>query len=430
MEHISPVKKRLNIVLPKEEVNRRIDEAYNRLKMKAKVPGFRPGKAPRPILERLYGQRIMEDLQREIINSSFEEAVKETKLAPVGMPAIEGGQVIRDTDYELVIEMEVRPRLELPQYKGLEFTLKKAEVSEKEVDERLEEIRRNYGRLEDLQEEREIQEGDYVVIRLMELEIEGKKRDQKGQTYTLVVSKEGPNGNISQAVLGKKAHDQATALINFPQDHPDKELAGKDGLLRFEIVDHKVLILPQLDDEFAKTVSNVFKGIQELRDRVRQILEEEKKAQQEARLKQRILDELLGKMEFDVPQCLVDAELNSYIEEREQVAAMTGTSLGDIETQVEALRPLAVKKVKEMLLLADIAEKEGIKVEKEDILRYLEGMVRASGRPLEVLWEYYESRGLLESLRFRILRDKTLNYLVENAKVTEEVAVEPAPVTT
>lgn len=423
-EDISQVKKKIFVTLSREEVDREYQTTLREYARKVKVKGFRPGKVPLSIVERFYGKSIQEETRDRLVQRSFEDLLKEKGISPVGIPLLERGDLRKGEGYSYMVELEVKPQFELPNYKGIEVKKEKPVVTEEMVEARLREIQRQYGRLEDIGEERGVRPDDKVVVKVNVLELGGEKKQEEERIVTIDLADQDVETVWREELIGKAVGDKGVIRITFPQEHPNKDLRGKEVATSYEIISIKKLVLPELDDEFAKTVSSKFENLTDLKARIKEILEESEKKRVEGQAIEQLLTSILEKVQFELPESLVTNQINSYIENMYvQIQSAGGdpaSVLGPMDKVVEELRPRAEREVKEMLVLADIAKKEGIEVDQEDLLRALSAQSAMSGQSVEALLEYYQSKGMLGQLRYRILRDKTLKYLLENAKIQEE----------
>ena len=424
VEDISSVRKRILIQLPKEEVDKEILSTIKDYAQKVRIKGFRPGKVPFSILERYYGKAILEEARDKLIERSFGEVLREKKLMPLIPPSIERGDLKKGEDYSFIVDMEIKPSFELPKYKGIEIKKELPHVTEEMVEKKLEELRRQYASLEEVKEDRPVVEEDQVVVHCALVEVGGEKKEEEPRTVLIDLTDQNVNSVWKKELTGKKVGATGRVNITFDETHPKRELRQKEVAIHYEIKGIKRLVLPPLDDEFAKAVSSQFETLDQLKDRLREILKESERKRIENATVETLKEALLQQVDFEVPNGLVEGEINAYIQSMVERAQSSGvdleTALGPYESLREELRPKAIRNVKEMLILADIAEKEGISVQQEDILNELGRQAQVSGQSIEALFNYYQKREMLSALRYQILRDKTLKYILEHAKIKEE----------
>lgn len=427
VEDVSAVKKKLFVTLTKEEVQQEYKDILNEYAKRVKIKGFRPGKAPLNIVEMHYSRHVLEDTRDRLIQKSFEDAIKEKGLNIIGIPNIKRPELRKGEEYSYVVEMEVRPQFELPPYKGIELKKRPVVVTDEMVDKRLKELQLQYATLKDVEEKRPIAEDDKVVIKCSVVEVGGEKKDDEERIVTIDLTDSRVETVWRDELIGKNTGDKGFIKIQFPEDHPMAELKNKEAVVSYEILGIKTLDLPELNDEFAKKVSSSFTSLSELTERVRQLLIESEKRRAEDELIQQAIRKIVDPLDIEVPSSLVAEEVNRYLESVTNQIQASGGDIRSIPVKelIDEYMPKAERKVKERLVLADIAKKEGIEVDREDILSTLRTQAAHLGQSAEALLEYYNSRGMLGELRNTVLSNKTLMYIIENAKIQEEDAHEP-----
>ena len=269
IEKISQVKRQISVEIETEEVTKKLDQAYNELSKRAKVKGFRPGKTPRRILEQYYGQDIMTDVKNDLIKESFSKVIEETKLFPLGNPSIEDEAIQPGKSFKYTILMEIRPDFDLKDYMGIPVEKETLNISEDSTDKKLEEIREARAQLVSIDEERGIKEGDYVVI-----DYEGMWKDKpikgiEGKDFMIHVGDKNFYPEIESGITGLKKAEEKDIKVDFPKDFRDERLANKNVTFHIRVEDIKKKDLPDLDDDFAKSLDKEFKSLADLRERVK-----------------------------------------------------------------------------------------------------------------------------------------------------------------
>ncbi len=421
VEEISPVKKKLVVEIDSTEVDNMLQAAYKKVGKKAKIPGFRPGKAPKKILERYFGEQVHEDVTRDIISDTFPKALQETDMIPLGTPLLEKETLTAGKAFTYSAIMEVRPEIQVADYLELEIEKEEAAVSDEKVRDRLEQIRKAHGKLNALEEDRPVKDGDYAVLEYEAFEdgspIEGIKADN----FMLHVGSGDFNTDFESALIGLKKGDKGEVDVDFEETYYHEKLAGKKVHFTFQIHDVKEMVLPELDDEFAKNFGEEFQDIKTLENRVREMVTAEEEKRVETDLKRRLIQKIAEKTEFDLPEVLVNAEIDNALNRVRENLMRSGSSLEKAGLSEEKLRQDfredAEKRVKEMLILGEIANREDIGVNDEELAEGIAGIAQSMGQPVESIKQYYEARGLMDSLRETLMEEKTLNYLVEHAKI-------------
>jgi trigger factor len=427
VEEISPVKKKVIIEVEADEVTRQIDSAYRDLGKRAKIPGFRPGKVPRKILEGQFGKQVLDDVTRTLVNDSLPRALQEVAFFPLAMPSIENGLPKRGEDFIYSAVMEVRPEFEVKDYMGLSVQKEKCAITDEDVEKQLEEVRKTHGRLNPVEEDRPAQEKDYVVVDYEAFENGAPVENIKNNNFLVQIGSGQFYADVEKALVGMKKEESKEIRVAFEkEDARAGALAGKEVDFKVSLLDIKELDLPELDDAFATGLGADFKDLNDLKDKIRKGLEDRENKRIDSDLKGRIMKEISDTVEFELPESLVDSELRAALESVKQNFAQSGMDIekaGLSEEKIkEDLRPAAENRVKSMLILGEIAKEKEISVDDKDLDQAFVEMGEKMNQSPEVLRKYYEGNNLLDSFRDKLLEEKTLNYLVEGANVEE---VEP-----
>ena len=423
IEEISQAKRRLNIEIEAEEVTKKLDQAYKQLSKRVKIKGFRHGKAPRKILEQYYGTQIMNDVKNDLLTESFSKVIEETKLFPLGTPSIEDEAIRPGENFKYSILMEVRPEFELKDYMGITVEKEILNISEDNVDKKLEEIKEAYAKLNSINEDRGIKEGDYVIIDYDCIWKDKPLKGIKGKDFMVHVGSNNFYPELESGLKGLKKDDTKDIPIDFNEDFGDRRLAGKSVTFRIHVQDIKKKDLPDLNDDFARSLGNDFKSLRDFREKVKGdiILQEERRIDRE--LKDRLLKKIAAMVDFELPQVMVESEIERSIANIKQNLLRTGTKLESAgiseEKMRQDLRMPAEKKVKEELVLGEIADMEDIRVEDSDIRDGFQDLATQTGRDPAMLQQYYEKNNLMDSFRNQLLVEKVLNHLVQGAKLIE-----------
>jgi trigger factor len=423
VEEISQVKRRINVEIEAEEVTKKLDQAYKEFSKKVKVRGFRPGKAPRKVLEQYYGKQIVDDVKGDLIKESFSKVMEDTKLFPIGSPSIEDEVITPGENFKYTILMEVQPDFELKHYMGISVEKEILNISEDDVDKRLEEIKEAHAKLTSINEDRQIKKGDYVIIDYVGF---WKDRPLKGinaKDFMIHVGSQNHYPELESGIVGLKKDERKDLTIDFNEDFGDRRLAGKSVTFRIHVQDIRKKDLPELNDDFARSLGKDFKSLTDLRKRVKEdiTLQEERKTDRE--LKSRLLKKITAMVDFELPQVMVENEIERSIATIKQNLVRTGTkfeSSGISEEKIrQDLRTSAEESVKEKLVLGKIADMEDIRVEESDIRDGFHDLAARTGNDPAMLQQYYEKNNLMDSFGNQLLVEKILNHLVQGAKISE-----------
>ena len=423
IEEISQVKRRIDVEIEAEEVNKKLDQAYREISKRVKVKGFRPGKVPRRILEQYYSKQILSDVKSDLIEKSFSKVIEETKLFPLGRPSLEDGAIRPGESFKYTIHMEVKPDFELKDYMGIPAEKEILNVSEDDVDKKLEEIREAHANLTSITEHREIQDADYVIIDYEGFWNEKPLKDVKGQDSLIHVGSKSFYPEVESGMVGLKKGAEKNIEIDFKEDFHDKRLAGKRVTFSITIKDIKKKELPELNDDFAKGLGSDIKSFSDLRIRVKEdiTLQEERRIDRE--LEKRLLRKITDSVDFELPEIAVENEIERSIAMIKQNFLMRGAqfeSAGISEEKMrEDFRKGAEEKVKEDLVLSKIADSEDIGIEEHEVREGFQKLAAETRRDLATLQRYYEENNLVDSFKNQLLVEKILNHCVQGAKITE-----------
>jgi trigger factor len=422
LEEISPVKKKLLVEIDASEVSKKLNQAYGDIRKRVRIPGFRPGKAPRKILESYYGNQVRDDVTKDLISESFPKAVDEVKTFPLGQPVLEKNSLKEGENFIYSAIMEVRPEFAVKDYLGLEVEKEKFSIGDEHVQKRLEEIRTANGKLTSIEEKRPIREGDYAIVDYKGFENGQPLDDIQSSNLMVKVGKHDFHPKFDDGLIGLSKDDETEIAIDFEEDFYHTRLAGKKVVFKIRIIDVKELALPELDDAFASSLGSDFKDLESLKAEIRESLisQEEKRIDRE--LKQRLMDKISEGLDFELPEVLVEAETEFSASRLKDNLERGGSSLEKIGLSEEGLkkdfRPASEKRVREMLILEQIAEQDQITLSDEDLDEGYKGVAEIMGQDVETVKRYYEARGRVDSLKEELLKEKTLKYLADHANIS------------
>lgn len=429
VEDLSSVKKKLYIEVPESDATRELDKAYNHLKKTAKIKGFRPGKVPRSVLERMFKKDVHADVTSQLIQESFVAALKETELNVIGTPEIDPPALAEKEPYKFEATVEVRPEIETIDFKGLSLTKTQYEASEQEVAAQIEMLRKNMARLEKIDEDRAAQEGDPVLIDYEGLK-DGKPfaETQRTENFTLKIGAAKIAKDFDDALVGMTPGEEKEIRVVFPDDHFNKKLAGLSIDFQVTLKEIRKEILPDVDAEFAKKLGS-YETVEDLKaDIVKNLLQGyEKRTEQE--LNEQIYTALLDKTEFEVPDAMVNFELQNIVADAERSFAYHNVNMEDLgltrEKMAEQYRDTAVKQVRRHLILGKIIEQENMTLSDEELDKGFEEMAVSFNQPADRIKQYYqENKENLEFFKHTLLEKNAIRLIIDQSTVTE-VAPEP-----
>ena len=421
IEDISSIKKKVSIEISEDQVTKEVDSFYRELGRKAKIKGFRPGKVPRNILERHFKDYVKAEVVQKLVQDTYPTALSETNLHPVSNPMIDPGDLESGKPFQYSATIEVKPEIKLEEYLGLNIEGKKEEVKDEEVEERLKGLQNLHANLKTIQEARPIQNGDFVIVDY-EARMDGKPLEE-GKAIDLTV--EVGSGRFIPAfeekLIGLRLEEEKEIEVSFPEDYGYKKWAGKTISFYVKIKEIKEKILPILDDEFAKDLGD-YSSLEELKDKLKQEIEREKKLALERQLKDQMVDTLLQKNTFEVPESLVEEQTKALVSDTKLRLATQGIKIDTLGISEEKLqedyREAAMRQVRTFLILEKIAGQEGITVTDEEVEDRFREISERTHQKFDVVKRYYEKNGLIPEVKAGIMNEKTLNLLLEKANIS------------
>lgn len=420
IKEITGSRKILEIEIPVEKIIERFSEVYDEIQKTAELPGFRIGKAPRYLIETHYKKDASEEVKKRLISNHLIKAVEDTGVQVIGSPFISDVRFDEGLPLTFKAEVNVRPEFKLKTYKGIKVKKEKVEVSTDEVDKVIEELRDRYAQLKDV-EGRPAKEGDWCLCDV-EISADGKPGKRNDGVW-FPLNPQSTKPEFLSQLTGVLPGETKTVKTVLPANYPDKDNAGKEAAFIISVRQVKEKILPVVDDDFAKTAGS-FKSVLELRGNIREELTAAKERQARFKMEDEIISYLIKSVSFDAPVFMVDAETERLLQEARLRLEHMGYKKEDIVRQEPAMKQNikedAIKKVKGFFMLEKIAELEAIGVTEEDLNKRIELVAARSKRGIEDTKRYLDEKDLMDDVRLDIAQDKALEFLVANAKVSDE----------
>lgn len=372
---------KLTIEVSAEEFEAAINKVYQKTRTKIALPGFRKGKAPRMMIERMYGKAVFyEDAANEIIPDAYENAAKESELDIVAQPSIDVVQIESGKDFIFTATVAVKPEIKLGEYKGIEVEKKTAEVSDEEMQAEIDRVRESNARIITV-DDRAVQDGDQVVINF-EGFIDGEPFEGgKGTDYPLTIGSHSFIDNFEEQLIGKNIGEETEVNVTFPDNYQAEELQGKPAVFQVTVNEIKVKELPELDDEFAQDVSD-FDTMDEYRDDLKKKLLENKEEALKREKEEDIVNQIIENSEMEIPEPMVETQVRQMSQEFAQRIQAQGLSLQQYmqftgmtpEKMTEEMKPQALKRIQSRLVLEAVVEAEGIEATEEDFEKEMDNM--------------------------------------------------------
>ena len=425
---LGPMKRALKIEVPADEVTQRLARAYVDLNRQVNIPGFRPGKAPVALLEKRYAKTVEEDVLRTLVPDFYDKAVRQAGIIPVHVeiPPLDRAKIKKDEPFTFTATVEIRPNIELRDYKApnpISLKPDKRTVTDDQLDRGLEVLREQHARLEAAPDGHAVVDGDYLVLdvqgTLDGALLEGTKKE--GQLHKVGSHASVLGLEIDPHVGGKKEGDVLEVPQPYPASHPDPRVAGKTVVFTLTVKSVKEKKLPALDDEFAKDCGP-FNSLQEIKDKLREGMERALKREIEDTYKDTIIKRLVETHHFDLPETLVERELEAIIRQHMQQQKGSGqesTGPEDLTQLRQEHRNEAARRVKLGLVLETIAEKEGLTVTQDDLNAEIVRLASDLKMPAADLVKMIKAGGQesIDELRHRTLADKALDFVYRNSVI-------------
>ena len=410
---------KLEITVEAEKFENAIKKVYFKNAKYFNIPGFRKGKAPQAIVEKYYGKEIFyEDAFNEIASEEYEKSVEESKLEVVGRPQVDIVTMEKGQDLVFTAVVAVKPEVELGKYKGIEIEKIEYNVKESDIENNLKQMQEKNSRV--ISVETPVENGNIAVIDF-EGFVDGKAFEGgKAENYSLEIGSGSFIPGFEDQVIGMKIDEEKDINVKFPDEYFSKDLAGKDATFKVKVHEIKKKELPELDDEFAKDVSE-FDTLKELKDSIKERLEKENEQKTKYEKEDAVIKAVTENMKVDIPTGMIEVEVDNMVKDMEQRMSYQGLKLEQYlkmlnKTEEEFRKeyePQAIEAIKSRLALEAIVKAEKIEATDANVKEKLEEMAKNYGKTAE---ELEKNDSIKEYLKQGIENEKAINFLVENAK--------------
>jgi len=412
---------KLTIEVSAEELEGALQKAYQKQKSKIAVPGFRKGKVPRQLIEKMYGPEIFyDDAANALIPEAYSKAYDESGLDIVSQPKIEVTQIEKGKPFIFIAEVAVKPEVTLGEYKGIEVDKVSAEVEDAEVEAKLEEEREKNARTIEVTD-RPVADKDEVVLDF-EGFVDGVAFEGgKGENYPLTIGSGSFIPGFEEQLIGAEAEKEVEVKVTFPEDYHAEELKGKDAVFKCTVHEIKTKELPELDDEFASEVSE-FDTLVEYKEDIKAKLIESKTAEGKRKQEDQAVEALIAASEMDIPEAMVETQSRQMADDFAQRLTQQGLSMEQYmqftgmttEKMLEEMRPQAEKRIKTRLVLEAVAKAENIEISDEKLDEEIAKMAEAYQMEADKLKEYMGDREKAQ-MKEDMAVQEAVTFLVENA---------------
>ncbi|KGJ29668.1 trigger factor [Staphylococcus haemolyticus] len=414
----------LKVTVPAEKVDKALDQAFKKVVKQINVPGFRKGKVPRPIFEQRFGvEALYQDAVDILLPEAYGEAIDETGINPVAQPEINVTQIEKGKDFEFEATVTVEPEVQLGDYKGLEIEKQDSELTDEGLQEAID---HSLGHLADMvvKEDGAVENGDTVNIDF-DGYVDGEQFEGgQADGYDLEIGSGSFIPGFEDQLVGVKTGEEKDVVVTFPEEYHAEELAGKEATFKTKVNEIKYKEVPELDDEIANELDSDANSVDEYKENLRKRLSEQKAEEAENVEKEEAINKATDNATIDIPQAMIDTELDRMVQEFGQRIQQQGLDLqtyfqisGQDESQLrEQMKDDAEQRIKTNLTLSAIADKENIEANDEDIDKELEKMSKQFNISVE---DIKNTLGNTDIIKNDVRIQKVIDLLRDNAKYVE-----------
>jgi len=417
-------KHEIEVTVPLDEIARETDRVVADIQQKAKLPGFRPGKAPASLIRSKFSKQVRDDVLENLLPKYFRQKVEEEHLEVVGRPNVKDVHFHEGEPLRFKAEFEVAPEIELKDYRGVTIHYSEPQVSDEDIAKRLEEIREQKSQFVNV-EPRAIVDGDYAVVTLDSLS--GVDQAIHQDEVVLHVGDPDTMAGFSEALLGMSPEEEKEFEVTYPEDFGQERLAGKTVRFRAKLTTIRKKELPELNDDFAQDLGD-YQTLDDLREAVRKAIFQEREYGAQQKAKDELINKLIESHEFPVPEAYIERQIESQLENQFRDLAERGIDPTKLKIDwskiKDAQRPKALHDVKASLLIDKIAEREAIAPTNDEVDTEVQRIAKQQREPVAAVRKKLQKDGMLSRIAYSIRSNKTLNFLFEHAR---KEAGEPEP---
>ncbi len=421
VEELSPVKRKVTVDVDVEEVHAALAATVALYRKGADIKGFRKGKVPSSVVEAKFRKQIYGEATTDLINYHINEILGETKLAPLSRIDVDAKEMERDEKFMYSFSFEIAPDFELPEYKGLAVDEEEVVVDAKQVDDVIERIRQNMAKTVIIKEERQVVSGDIAVIDFQALQDGVPMEGIAANKFELPLGEGNSLPEFEDIVVGMTPGESVEKELTFPADFINEQLAGQTVTMKVTLHAIKERTLPEVDDDFAELAGG-YSSVQDLRDAIEKSYVASRKQLVKGDAQKKLLDAIKSQVSFELPQSIVEEQIDKQIVEIQGKLERQGKSLDSLgkapAEMREEQRADAEDVVKSSLVLLAVAAAEGLSVEPQEVDMVLQQMAASTGQDFHSIKDYYEQHNLMVPLKDRVLADKAMELIYENAQVT------------
>jgi trigger factor len=402
VENTGGLERRMTVQVPAERIDQEVTSRLQSMKSSIRLDGFRPGKVPLQVVENKYGAQVRQEVIEQVINSTLHEALTQENIRPAGEPSIAPQEANPGEELEFVATFEVFPEIDGAIKYGFSITRPAVEIGAADIESMLEKLRKQ--RATSSVVDRKAQTGDQVVIDFEGTVGGNPFTGNKGEQVPVVLGSNSMIPGFEDQLAGLTAGEEATISITFPEDYPAGEVAGKAAEFRVKVHSVSEMVLPELDDEFARAFGMEDKGIEGLRAEVTSNMQRELKSIISSNLKDQLFTGLLENNPVEVPRNLVDSELAQLQSQQEY----QGIDTAQLEASAE-------RRVKLGVLVSEVVKQNQLQVDPDRVREAIETIAASYEKPEEVIQYYYGSQEVLANVQSAVMEDQVVDWVLENA---------------
>ena len=422
VEDAGPCKKLLKIRVPQDDIKAKLEESYETLCESVNVPGFRKGHAPRKLLEKRFGEQVIEELKQTVMADASTEALEKSELKPLGEPSFDSADFDADQDFTFDMTVEVQPEFDMPEYKGLELTKISTEVTDEEIAEGTKALLRRLASLEPVKDG-VVQMGDALTCDweiVVDNDVALSNKDDQVEVREGLFAPVGA-ADVASKLVGARQGDTVDVSATFPEDYPMEKYQGKDGEVRVSIKKVARPNLPELTDEIAQKLD--FEDADELREEVGSQLTSRKAQQQREDLERQVEEAMLAKARFELPEGLLKRQSQSNLDRQQMRLRMRGMNDADIAKRMDELRAAseeaAERDFRLYFIMTAIAESEKLFVTENEVENAIARLAAAYRVAANKMRQDLEANERISDLRQQMRTDKVMSFLIDNATVKD-----------
>jgi trigger factor len=417
-------KHEIEVTVPVDEISRETDRVVANIQQKAKLPGFRPGKAPASLIRTKFSKQVRDDVLENLLPKYFRQKVEEEHLEVVGRPNVKDVHFHEGEPLRFKAEFEVAPEIELKDFRGVLVHYTEPQVSDEDIAKRLEEIREQKAQFVNA-EPRAVVDGDYAVVTLDSLS--GVEQAVHQDEVVLHVGDPDTMADFSEALRGMSPGEEKAFDVTYPEDFGQAKLAGKTVRFRATLTTIRTKELPELNDEFAQDLGD-YPTLNDLRDAVRKTIFQEREFASQQKAKDELINRLIESHDFPVPEAYIERQIEAQIENQFRELVERGIDPAKLNIDwaklKESQRAKALHDVKASLLVDKIAEREAIAPTRDEVDAEVQRIAKQQREPVAAVRKKLEKDGVVSRIAYNIRSNKTLNFLFEHAR---KEAGEPEP---